>query len=60
MLPASAGSSSLHFSVLDRLQIEPLLAARPKPLKSCEIVADGAELMGQEPKVLVDLTASRQ
>ncbi len=40
---------SLHFSVLGRLQIEPLLAARPKPLKFREIAADDVRLMGPDP-----------
>jgi len=42
---------SLHFNVLGRLQIEPLLAARPKPLKFREIAAEHIELMGPEPSV---------
>jgi hypothetical protein len=42
---------SLHFNVLGRLQIEPLLAARPKPLKFREIAAEHIESMGPEPKV---------
>ena len=40
---------SLHFNVLIRLQIEPLLRARLKPLKYREIAADGARLMGPDP-----------
>ena len=42
-------ATSLHFSVLGRLQIEPLLAARPKSLKYREIVADGTGLVGPDP-----------
>jgi hypothetical protein len=42
---------SLHFNVLGRLQIEPLLAARPKPLKFREIAAEHLRLMGPEPNI---------
>jgi hypothetical protein len=54
---------SLHFSVLGCLQIEPLLAERPKSLKYREIVADGMGLMGLDPRspceTLNNLTLSK-
>jgi hypothetical protein len=50
---------SLHFNVLGRLQIEPLLAARPKPLKFREIAAEYIELMGPEPKQASDIEPTR-
>ena len=41
---------SLHFSVPDRLTIEPLWPARSKPLIFCEIAAGDPGLMGPYPK----------
>jgi len=46
---------SLYFSVLGSLQIEPLLAERPKSLEDREIVADGTGLMGPDHRSLCEI-----